>query len=189
MRVLIIRTAKSLPLGAPRRRYMADTVATLALGQRQACDLFGWGRDTLRKALQERHSGMTCVDAFCCRGRKPAEFHLPRLLQDIKDIVQDHLQADPTLKTKRLYCRLTAPEVRRQLISRKGYTDTQLPSTKTITEKLNNLGFRLRKVAKCRPQKKYPRPMPSSPTSRRFTSKPPRRLGRCGYRWIAKQRC
>jgi len=127
MRVLIIRTAKSLPLGAPRRRYMADTVATLALGQRQACDLFGWGRDTLRKALQERHSGMTCVDAFCCRGRKPAEFHLPRLLQDIKDIVQDHLQADPTLKTKRLYCRLTAPEVRRQLISRKGYTDTQLP--------------------------------------------------------------
>jgi len=44
--------------------------------------------------------------------------------------------------------------VRRQLISRKGYTDEQLPTIKTITDKLNALGFRLRKVAKCRPKKK-----------------------------------
>jgi hypothetical protein len=49
---------------------------------------------------------------------------------------------------------LTAAEVRRQLLSRKGYTDAQLPSIKTLGEKLNALGFRLRKVAKCRPQKK-----------------------------------
>jgi hypothetical protein len=40
------------------------------------------------------------------------------------------------------------------IISRKGYTDEQLPTVKTITDKLNALGFRLRKVAKCRPQKK-----------------------------------
>jgi hypothetical protein len=43
--------------------------------------------------------------------------------------------------------------VRRQLIRRKGYTDAPLPSVQTITTKLNGLGFRLRKVAKCRPQK------------------------------------
>ena len=36
----------------------------------------------------------------------------------------------------------------------KGYTDEQLPSIETLTNKLNALGFRLRKVAKCRPQKK-----------------------------------
>ena len=154
MRDLIIRTAQALPLGARRRRYVADTVETLRLGQRQAQQLFGWGRDTIRKALRERRTGLTCADAFTCRGRKPAEFHLPRLLQDIKDVVQDHVQTDPTFATTRLYCRLSAPEVRRQLIDRKGYTDEQLPSTKTITEKLNALGFRLRKVAKCRPQKK-----------------------------------
>jgi hypothetical protein len=76
------------------------------------------------------------------------------LLEDIKDIVQDHVQTDPTFQTTRLYCRLTAAQVRRQLIDRKGYTDEQLPTVKTITGKLNDLGFRLRKVAKCRPPKK-----------------------------------
>jgi len=154
LRDLILRTAASVPLGARRRGYVADAIETLGLGQRQAQRLFGWGRDTIRKALHERRSGLTCIDAFRRRGRKPAEAHLPRLLDDIRDVVGDHLQADPTLRTPRLYCRLTAPEVRRQLIARKGYTDEQLPSVQTISLKLNALGFRLRKVAKCRPQKR-----------------------------------
>jgi len=55
-----------------------------------------------------------------------------------------------------MYCRLTAPEVRRQLISHKGYTDDQLPSLQTITCKLNDLGYRLGKVRKCLPKKKIP---------------------------------
>jgi hypothetical protein len=143
-----------LPVGAVRRRYMADTLETLHLGQRQAQQLFHWGRDTLRKALQERRTGLTCVDAFSCRGRKAAEVHLPRLLEDITALVQDHVQVDPTFQTTRQYCRLTAAAVRRQLINRKGYTDDELPTVKTITDKLNALGYRLRKVAKCRPPKK-----------------------------------
>jgi hypothetical protein len=151
---LIRRTADSFPLGPRRRQYMADTIATLRLGQRQAQRLFGWGRDTLRKALHERRSGITCLDATSRRGRKPAEAHLPRLLDDIRDLVGDHLQTDPTFQTTRLYCRLSAPEVRRQLVARKGYTDAELPSVQTLSLKLNALGFRLRKVAKCRPQKK-----------------------------------
>ena len=150
----IRQTARSFKVGAPRRRYMAQTLQSLGLGQRQAQRLLGWGRDTLRKALHEQRSGLTCVDAFSRRGRKPAEFHLPRLLQDIKDLVKDHLQPDPTFQTTRLYCRLTAAEVRRQLVARKGYDPEQVPSIETITNKLNGLGFRLRKVAKCRPQKK-----------------------------------
>src|SRR5579871_6607522 len=77
-----IRTsARSLKTGAARRRYMAQTVETFGLSQRQAQRLLGWGRDTLRKAAHERRSGITCTDAFSARGRKPAEFHLPRLLQ------------------------------------------------------------------------------------------------------------
>lgn len=150
----IRQTARSFPTGAPRRRYMAQTVEAFGLSQRQAQQRFGWSRNTLRKALRESHTGITCLDAFELRGRKPAEFHLPRLLDDIKDVVKDHLQTDPTFQTTRLYCRLTAAEVRRQLIARKGYADEELPSLETITNKLNELGFRLRKVAKCRPQKK-----------------------------------
>ena len=159
---LIRRTAETFPWGPARRRYMAETVATLDLGQRQAYLLFGWGRDTLRKSCTNAATGLTCQDATSCRGRKPIEFHLPRLLDDIRDIVPDHVQTDPTFRTTRLYCRLTAPEVRRQLIDRKGYTDEQLPSLQTITTKLNALGFRLGKVRKCLPQKKSPKPTPSS---------------------------
>ncbi len=159
---LIRRTADAFPWGPSRRRYMADTLATLNLGQRQANLLFGWGRDTLRKALHERRTGITCQDATSCRGRKPLEFHLPHLLDDIRDLVKDHVQTDPTFRTARLYCRLTAPEVRRQLIARKGYTEAQLPSLQTITAKLNTLGFCLGKVRKCRPKKKFPKRMPSS---------------------------
>jgi hypothetical protein len=159
---LIRRTAAGFPWGPARRRYMADTLATLGLGQRQAQTLFGWGRDTLRKALHERRTGLTCQDATSCRGRKPAEHHLPGLLDDIKDIVKDHVHTDPTFRTTRLYCRLTAPEVRRQLIDRKGYSDEQLPCLQTITSKINALGFQLTRVKKCRPKKKYPKPTPSS---------------------------
>ena len=76
------------------------------------------------------------------------------MLDDLRAVAQDHCQTDPTFQTTRLYCRLTAAEVRRQLIQRKGYTADELPSVQTIGVKLNALGFRLRKVAKCRPQKK-----------------------------------
>jgi hypothetical protein len=150
---LIRQTADTFS-GAERRRFMARTVEQLDLSQRQAQRYLGWGRDTLRKAQHEARSGITCCDATSARGRKPAEFHLPHLLDDIRALVQDHCQTDPTFQTTRLYCRLTAAEVRRQLIQRKGYTDAELPSLQTIGAKLNALGFRLRKVAKCRPQKK-----------------------------------
>jgi transposase len=149
-----IRQTADACSGAERRRYMARAVEQLGLSQRQAQRYFGWGRDTLRKAQHEACSGITCRDATSCRGRKPAEFHLPHLLDDLRAIVQDHCQTDPTFQTTRLYCRLTAAEVRRQLIQRKGYTDAELPSIQTIGAKLNTLGFRLRKVAKCHPQKK-----------------------------------
>src|SRR5271165_5781915 len=75
LRDLLIETAESLS-GAERRRFMANTLNKLQLGQRQAACLFGWGRDTLRKACHEIRTGLTCADAFCLRGRKPIEFHL-----------------------------------------------------------------------------------------------------------------
>jgi hypothetical protein len=153
LRDLLTETAESLS-GVERRHFMANTLNKLQLGQREAAGLFGWGRDTLRKACHEMRTGLTCVDAFGRRGRKPVEFHLPHLFDDLRGLVQDHLQADPTFQTTGLYCRLSAPEVRKQLIERRSYTDEQLPSVQTIASKLNVLGFRLRTVVKSRPQKK-----------------------------------
>jgi hypothetical protein len=151
--VLLQETAEVFH-GAQRRRFMAETVEAFRLSQRQAERQLGWARDTLRKARHELHSGITCVDNFSARGRKPSEFHMPHLLQDMRDLVHDHLQTDPTFQTTGLYCRLSAPEVRQQLMQRKGYADAQLPSVQTIGVKLNLLGFRLRTVVKSRPQKK-----------------------------------
>ncbi len=95
--------------------------------------------------------------------RKKAEDHLPQLLPDIRAIVDSQSQADPQFRTRRLYTRLTAGEVRRPLIAQKGYTDAALPCGRTIATKLNRLGYTLTKVAKSQPQKKSPKPTPSSP--------------------------
>ena len=164
LRGLVVRTANSMAQGAGRRRYMADTLRSLDLGQREAQSFFGWGRDTIRKALHEQRSGITCCDAFSQRGRKRAEHHLPRLPLDMRDLVQEQCQTDGTFRTTRLYCRLSVATVRRQLLARKGYSNEELPTIQTLTTKMNGLGFRLRKVAKCRPLKKSRRPTRSSRT-------------------------
>src|SRR5215218_7932758 len=159
---VLIDTAQTLKAGQ-RRLFMAKTVEAMgAGGQKWAEAHLGWNRQTIRKGMHELRSGMTCVDAFSCRRRKPAEEHLPRLLDDIRSIADGQSQADPKFQTNRLFTRISAAEVRRQLIATKGYTDEELPTQQTINTKLNLLGFRLTKVAKCRPQKESRRPTPSS---------------------------
>src|SRR5277367_6460221 len=91
VRLLLKKTAATF-YGAQRRRFMAETVTAFRLSQRQAAQQLGWARDTLRKAQHEFLSGITCVDNFAGRGRKPVEFHLAHLLQDIREVVQDNLQ-------------------------------------------------------------------------------------------------
>jgi hypothetical protein len=105
---------------------------------------------------------LICLDAFTLRRRKRAEEHLPTLLTDIQAIVDSQSQADPQFRTTRLYTRLTAAEVRRQLIIQKGYTDSELPTERTIASKLSLLGYYPSKVAKTQPQKRYLKPTPSS---------------------------
>src|SRR4051794_34042736 len=159
---ILIDTAKTLKASL-RRLFMAKTVQAMGSGgQLWAEAHLGWNRGTTRKAMHEPRSGMPCVDPFHCRRRKPAEEHLPRLLDDIRAIADGQSQADPKFQTKRLFTRISAAEVRRQLIATKGYTHEQLPTQQTINKKLNMLGFWLTKVAKCRPQKKSSRPTPSS---------------------------
>src|SRR5262245_20871680 len=147
LKTLFIETANSLK-GCERRRFMARTVQELGPGgQRRAERELGWNRQTLRKALRELASGLTCLDAFSLRRRKLSEEHLPNLLIDIKAIVDSQSQADPQFRSSRLYTRLTAAEVRRQLIAQKGYSDAQLPTERTIASKLTSLGYYPTKVA------------------------------------------
>lgn len=161
-KAMMIETAESLS-GVDRRLFMARTVRSLGEGgQRRAEAELGWNRVTIRKGTAELLSGISCCDAFSCRGRLRAEEHLPNLLGDIKDLVTGQSQADPRFRTLRLYTRISAEEVRRQLLATRGYRDDQLPTARTIRSKLNDLGFHPTKVLKCQPQKRSSRPTPSS---------------------------
>ena len=162
LKTLLIATAKSLK-GSARRLFMARTVKELGPGgQQRAARELRWGRMTIRKGMHELASGVICLDAFARRGRKRAEEHLPNLLTDMQAIVDSQSQADPQFRTPRLYTRLTAAEVRRQLIVQKGYPDAALPTAETLGTKLNALGYYPQKVAKSQPQKNFRKPTPSS---------------------------
>jgi hypothetical protein len=157
-RTNLVETAKALR-GVQRRLFIARTVQSLGTGgQRWVEKEFGWSRVTIRKGMHELRSGITCCDAFNMRGRSRAEEHLPNLLTDIRDIAKGFSQTDPQFRTRRLYTRLTAEELRRQLIDQKGYAATDLPTPRTLRTKLNDLGFHLTKVAKCKPKKRSSRP-------------------------------
>ena len=162
LKSLLIETAKELN-GAARRLFMARTVKALGRGgQSRAEQELGWDRTTIRKGTHELDNGITCLDNFSARGRKKAEHHLPTLLADIKDIVDGQSQTDPRFQTARLYTRLSAAEVRRQLIDKKSYRDEDLPDPRTISNKLDALGYRPAKVQKTKPKKKSRRPTRSS---------------------------
>ena len=146
-------TAKVLK-GSERRLFMARIVKSLGRGGQSYAERgFGWNRRTMRKGIHELESGVRCIDNFGARGRKRAEEHLPNLLVDMRALVDSQSQTDPTFRTTRLYTRLSAAEVRRQLIEQKGYSDESLPCISTLTLKLNEMGYRLRPVQKSRPQK------------------------------------
>jgi hypothetical protein len=148
--------------GPERRQLYAQVVRALGRGgQRQAQEVLGWSRTTSRKGEHELRTGIVCQDASNQRGAKPVEDRLPNLRADIRAIVEQHSQTDPTFETTRLYRRLTAAEVRKQLLA-KGYTDEELPSEETIRTRLNLMGFWPAKVCKAKPKKRFRRQMPSS---------------------------
>ena len=158
----LIVTAQALR-GHQRRLFLARTVQLLGPGgQRLAETELGWSRVTIRKGMHELQSGITCQDAFTDRGRFRAEEKLPKLSDDIREIAQQFSQTDPQFRNRRMYTRLTAEELRRQLIAQKSYTTMELPTPRTLRTKLNDLGFHLTKVAKCKPKKRSRKPMRSS---------------------------
>jgi len=135
--------------GYAQRAFMAEAVESFCEGKAQRAEQeFGWNRKTLQKALKEKAGQFCYVDQRHLSGRKKAEEHLPKLLTDINEIAEQFSQTDPTFRTTRLFTRITAAEMRSQLIEQKGYTETELPCVETIREKLNALGYGSKRVKK-----------------------------------------
>ena len=140
------------------------TVELLGGSAPRAKNRLGWNRDTVALGLHERASGIVCVDNFAARGNQKSEAKRPELERDIRALADPHSQADPQFRSALSYTRLSAAAVRRALIAEKGWREEDLPAARTMNTILNRLGFRLRSVAKTRPEKKRPTAKPSSPT-------------------------
>ena len=162
-----ILLAATLLTGHKRRRFQAEMAHQYCGGSaRLAETTFGWGRDAVHTGLNELRSGIRCVEAFDCRGRMTTEERHPALEDHIRRLVDPHAQADPKFQTPFAYTRITAKAVREALLAVPELAGA-VPSRQTVGDILNRLGYQLRRVLKARPQKRCPRPTPSSPTSGR----------------------
>ncbi len=167
-----LKQAASQMLGAKRRSFEAAMALKYCQGNaRQAESVFGWSRHTVELGLHERRSGVICLgaqEAFC--GNKLWEEKYPEVAAALWSVAELHSQQDPTFRTTLSYTRLTAAAALKHL-QEIGFAEAVLPSPSTMAEVLNRNGYRLRPVVKAKPQKKFPKQTPSSPTSMKRTSK------------------
>ena len=186
--ISIIQSAAKLLTGYKRRQFQAQMALKYCNGSaRQAETTFGWGRAAVQTGLNERRTGIRCLEAYELRGRKKSEQRCPKLQEHIHRLVESQAQADPKFQTTLAYTRITARAVRQALQAVPELKDA-VPSRQTVGVVLNRLGYRLRRVLKARPEKRFPKPTPSSNTSEPPAPEPPPNPTRCGSPSTPKRR-
>lgn len=140
--------------GSSKRMFLGQLAIDIGYGgQSLVSKTLDVTRNTISKGIEEVKTGIAIEDKFYERGKKPLEKTHPKLIADIDKILDNASQIDPKFTSERLYTRLTASEVRRQLI-KKGYSEKGLPCNQTIRNKMKSLGYKWGKVAKTKPEKK-----------------------------------
>lgn len=153
--IATIKDAAQKLTGGKRRAFEAQVALDYLGGDaRLAETVFGWSRQTVERGLHELRTGIPYEERFSERGQRKTEEKLPQLEQDIRDLADPESQQDPKFQSAFQYTRMTAKAMRAALISKKGWTDEDLPCANTIGEILNRLGYRLRPVQKAKPLKK-----------------------------------
>lgn len=161
-----ILSAAKLLTGHRRRQFQAETAVKYCNSSaRLAETTFGWGRAAVDTGLNELRTGIRCLDAYHVRGRKKTEELCPKLEEHIHRLVDPQAQADPKFQTTMAYTRITAKAVRDALAAEPELNGF-VPCRQTVGSLLNRLGYRLRRVLKARPEKKFPKPTRSSKTSK-----------------------
>lgn len=165
-----LKLAASKMLGEKRRAFQAEMAVKYCAGSpRQTEVLFGWSRDAVELGLHERRTGMVCLSVQpAVGGNKRWEEKHPEVAKALWTLAEAHCQQDPTFRTELSFTRLSAKEALKQLRAQ-GFAEEVLPSPSTMADVLNRNGYRLRPVLKAKPQKKFRKPMPSSPTSKKRT--------------------
>jgi hypothetical protein len=159
-----IQSAARKLTGFRRRQFQAEVARQYCQESARCAErMFGWGRRAVETGLGEQRTGIRCLDNFSDRGRRKTEELHPELVEQIHAIAAPESQADPKFQTPLAFTRLTAQAVREQLVLARG-ADAATPAERTVHDLLNRLGYRLRRVRKTKPQKKFPPPTPSSRT-------------------------
>lgn len=158
-----LRLAASRMTGEKRRQFQAEMTLKYCEGSaRKAERMMGWGRRNVQLGLEEKRSGIICMGLQSAHsGAKKWEELFPEAAEALREIAEAHAQQDPSFKTLIAYTRLTAAEAITQLRNQ-GFYEEQIPAPSTMALILNRMGYQLRKVLKAKPQKKFPKPMPSS---------------------------
>jgi hypothetical protein len=180
MKEIILNAARRLR-GFQRRQFQAEMALRYCDGKaRRAEQIFGWGRDAVHTGLNELRTGIRCLEDFDARGRHNSEEANPKLLEQIHAIVEPCTHADPQLRTPLGYTRITAKAVHEQLTAHAADIAGPIPAERTVSDILNRLKYRLRRVRKSVPQKSYLPPTPSSITCRAATRASKATRKRCG---------
>lgn len=138
--------------GSRKRDFMAKVSEDyFDSSARKAETVLGWNRQSVQLGLDERRTGIVCVDNYQARGRHKSIEILPNLESDIRSLVDAKAQTDPKFQSTFLYARISARAVREALLSEKGYDQSELPSRQTLGTILNGLGYRLKKHKKPSP--------------------------------------
>lgn len=154
LKPIFIETSKQLT-GSARRAFQANIALKFFNGsQRKAEAYFGWSRKAVFTGIRELETGIKCIDNFSAKGNKKAETKLANLEKDIRSLTEHKSQVDPKFQSPFAYTRITAKGVHKSLIENKGYTEEELPTSRTINNILNRLGYKLRRVQKAKPKKK-----------------------------------
>ena len=162
-----LRLAAAKMREVDRRSFQAEIVLKYCKGSARLGEtIFGWGRESVETGLGEKRTGIRCLGARSAfSGDKLWEEKQPEAAKALRKLAESHAQQDPTFHSMMAYKRLTSAEALRQLRAQM-FGEEQLPAPRTMALILNRMGYRLRKVVKAKPQKKFPRPTPSSKTSK-----------------------
>lgn len=127
--------------GFRRREFQAETTHKYCDDKpRRAEQVFGWGREAVILGLNERRTGIRCLENFSARGRFKSEDARPELVEQIHQLVEPKSQADPKFQTPLAYTRMTAKAVRQQLLVKAGGDAARVPAERTVLDIMNRLG-------------------------------------------------
>lgn len=153
--IATIKDASKKLTGFKRRAFQAQVAIDYLKGKPRLTErFFGWDRNTVELGLHELRTGITCIDYFKARGNKRVEDKTQQLESDICSLAEPVSQTDPKFQTMFKYTRITAKDMRKSLMTEKGWANENLPCVRTISNILNRLGYRLRRVQKSKPIKK-----------------------------------